>query len=198
MPRIDAPTVAEHHARRQADLVEAAVRLLTREGAAAVTPAAVASAAGLARSSVYQYYPSTGALLGAAVIETFHRALATITAAVDAHPGAAERVGAYVAASVDAAANGHLPTGPVPTGDLPQECREGIVRLHDELGEPLITALAALGVDDPAGTAALVHGVVRAAAGRVERGEPLESVRAAAESFVTAALAGREPLLLTP
>lgn len=189
MPRIAAPTVAEHHARRQADLVEAAVRLMAREGVAAVTPAAVASAAGLARSSVYQYYPSTGALIGAAVIETFHRALAVITAAVDAQPEPADRVSAYVVASIDAAASGHLPTAAFPAGDLPQECREGIVRLHGELLEPLVSAIAALGVHDPSGTAALVQGVVRAAAGRVERGEPVESVCSAAQAFVAAALA---------
>ena len=73
MPRIEAPTLAEHHAQRRAAIVAAAVDLLGREGIGAVTPAAVASGSGLARSSLYQYFPSTAALVAAAVEESFTR-----------------------------------------------------------------------------------------------------------------------------
>ena len=73
MPRIDAPTVAEHSAQRRAAIVDAAVDLLGREGITGVTPAAVASAAGLARSSVYQYFASTDALVAAGVEGSLQR-----------------------------------------------------------------------------------------------------------------------------
>ena len=61
MPRIDAPTVAEHHAQRRAALLAAAEELLAEQGVEAVTPAAVGARAGLARSSVYQYFSSSPA-----------------------------------------------------------------------------------------------------------------------------------------
>ena len=41
MPKIAAPTLAEHHAQRRAAILAAATGLLQREGAPAVTPAAV-------------------------------------------------------------------------------------------------------------------------------------------------------------
>jgi len=103
MPKIDAPTVVEHHARRRAAIVSAAVDLLGADGAGAVTPAAVAAVAGLARSSVYLYYPSTGALVGAAVEEVFRRALADLTEAMAGARTPEARVTAYVDAGIDAA-----------------------------------------------------------------------------------------------
>ena len=57
MPRIDAPTVAEHHVMRRDAIIAAARDLLGTAGASAVTPAAVAGRSGLARTSVYQYFP---------------------------------------------------------------------------------------------------------------------------------------------
>ena len=83
MPRIDAPTVAEHHARRRAALVAAGADLLASGGVEAVTLGAVGSATGLARSSVYQYFDSAPALLAAVVEEVFPRSTAKLRAAVE-------------------------------------------------------------------------------------------------------------------
>ena len=52
MPKIDAPTVAEHHARIKARLVDAAEDLL-RAGEP-LTAQAVSDAAGIARNSIYR------------------------------------------------------------------------------------------------------------------------------------------------
>ena len=58
MPKISAPTVAEHRVRQRDALLHAATELLVDGGVSAVTPAAVGAAAGLARPSVYQYFSS--------------------------------------------------------------------------------------------------------------------------------------------
>lgn len=184
MPRIDAPTVAEHHARKRADIVDAAVSILASEGAAAVTPAAVAAEAGLARSSIYQYYDSTGALVGAAVIETFHRAIADLRASVAQAAAPPERVRAYVGASLATAVQGHLPTMSYAALDLPEDCVTGIAQLHADLVAPLVDALTDAGVGDPEGTAGLISGAVLSAATRVQHGEPAEQVAASLGDFV--------------
>ena len=57
MPRIEAATVAEHNAMRRRQVVDAAAEVLGDVGVGGFTPAAVAKRAGLARSSMYQYYP---------------------------------------------------------------------------------------------------------------------------------------------
>ena len=67
MPRISAPTVAQHRMRQRDALLHAATELLVSGGLSAVTPAAVGAAAGLARPSVYQYF-SSGAQRPAAAL----------------------------------------------------------------------------------------------------------------------------------
>ena len=55
---------------RRAQVVAAAADVLRDKGVGGFTPAAVAKRAGLARSSMYQYYPSTEALLGVCLLYT--------------------------------------------------------------------------------------------------------------------------------
>ncbi len=57
VPKIEAPTVAEHHAMRRAAILDAATQLLSREGVQAVTPAAVARSICRAKNS---YIAATG------------------------------------------------------------------------------------------------------------------------------------------
>ncbi|MEI2811166.1 MAG: TetR/AcrR family transcriptional regulator [Nocardioides sp.] len=186
MPKIAAPTLAEHHAQRRAAILAAATGLLQREGAPAVTPAAVAAGSGLARSSVYQYYPSTGALLGAAVEEMFASAVQEIQASVAAADSPLERVLAYLDAALELARDGHGATGALPADlPVPPECAERVRLLHDALVEPLTSALSDSGVDNPVSAAAFVNGVVGAAAALIDRGQPADRVRAEMRHFAT-------------
>ncbi|MFZ2502529.1 MAG: TetR family transcriptional regulator [Nocardioides sp.] len=189
MPKIDAPTLAEHHTRRRGDILRTATRLLREGGVSAVTPAAVAAGAGLARSSVYQYYASTGALVGAAYEEMFAEALKAVRAAVAVPGGPAEEVLAYLDAAVELAEDGHAPM-PVDQGrmEMPPECIRRVGELHRELVEPLTGALARAGVGDPVGVAELLNAVAGAAAAQRQRGESADSVRVRLHRFVRAAL----------
>ena len=65
MPRIAAPTVAEHRDMRRASLLAAARDLLREGGSSALTMGALASATGLSRPTVYEYFPSTDAVIAA-------------------------------------------------------------------------------------------------------------------------------------
>lgn len=189
VPKIEAPTVAEHHAMRRAAILDAATQLLSREGVQAVTPAAVASSAGLARSSVYQYYPSTGALIAAGVEETFRRLDEALDAAMSSATTPQERVSAYVDVSLAAAVEGHQPMSAYLGLEMPEHCRASVVELHVAIVTPLVNALTESQVADARGVAELVNGVVSAGAAQVRRGEPVEAVRARVLGFVRAALA---------
>lgn len=188
MPKIDAPTVAEHHARRRADVVSAAVSVLSAEGPAAVTPAAVAAQSGLARSSVYQYFPSTGALLGAAVEETFRVTLAALDTALAGARTPVDRLVAYVDTSFDGALAGHLPLAALSATGIPPDCLARVLDLHVALMAPLVQALADAGVEDAAGVAGLVNGAVSSAATQVGRGEDESEVRRRVRAFVVRAV----------
>lgn len=184
MPRIEASTVAKHHALRRAEILAAAVDILGTEGPGALTPAAVAAVAGLARSSVYQYFPSTAALVAAGVEETFRLASARIDSALAAATTTHERVAAYVDGALAAAAAGHQPMRLYAAADLPDECRQAMQDLHRQISEPLVTALQADGVADARGVGELIGGVVAAGATQVSRGEPVAAVRGRVREFV--------------
>ena len=173
MPRIDAPTVAEHHQMRRAALMAAAGDLLATQGVEAVTLGAVGAAAGLARSSVYQYFDSTGSLLAALVEQELPRATAHLAAVVAREGAPGDRVEAFVKASLRAATDdNHRAMAELGWADLPQECQARLAELHQEQLAPLVDALAELGARDPEITAALIYGLVRAAATTINAGTP--------------------------
>jgi hypothetical protein len=63
VPRISSATLAEHRVAQRAALLRAAAELVISGGAAAVNPTAVADRAGIARTSVYDYFHSREDLL---------------------------------------------------------------------------------------------------------------------------------------
>ena len=165
MPRIEAPTVAEHHQMRRTALLEAAENVLADHGADALTLAAVGNAAGLARSSVYQYFASTGDLMAAVVEDAFPR-------------GTQRLVDAYVVTALEMATDRtHRSLQALAAADLPADCRSRMSQLHMEQSAPLRDALTALGDPSPEITARLVLGVVRAASTLVVEGVPVPQAR---------------------
>ena len=67
MPRINAPTVREHHEQVMTSLIDAAEQILREEGPGALTAGAVSSRAGVARNSIYRYVESIDDLRGLVV-----------------------------------------------------------------------------------------------------------------------------------
>ena len=178
MPRIEAPTVAEHHQMRRTALLEAAENVLADHGADALTLAAVGNAAGLARSSVYQYFASTGDLMAAVVEDAFPRGTQRLRDAVEAAPTPRAKVDAYVVTALEMATDRtHRSLQALAAADLPADCRSRMSQLHMEQSAPLRDALTALGDPSPEITARLVLGVVRAASTLVVEGVPVPQAR---------------------
>lgn len=177
MPKIDAPTVAEHHEQRRAALLEAAAGLLAEGGLDAVTLAAVGQAAGLARSSVYQYFDSAPALIAAVVEDVMPRAVQDLASRMDSVPSPAARVDTYVRTALAAATDQtHRALAVLATAPLPPACAARLAELHADQQAPLRAALTDLGVPDPELSAQLVAAVVHAAGRAVLAGQPLEHV----------------------
>ncbi|WP_158274517.1 TetR/AcrR family transcriptional regulator [Cellulomonas sp. WB94] len=188
MPRIDAPTVAEHHVMRRDAIIAAARDLLGTAGASAVTPAAVAGRSGLARTSVYQYFPSTGALLAAAVEATFTDSSAALAAGVEQAGDPRSHIHAYVRDALRLAARDHSPFHQLTLSDLPPECVARVRELHDELVAPLRSAVDAFGVRDTEVVTGIVFGAISAAVQLVDHGRDLDETTTATLGFIDAGL----------
>jgi AcrR family transcriptional regulator len=189
VPKIDAPTVAEHRANQERALLDAARELLLAGGRAAVTPAAVGAAAGLARSSVYKYFGSGEEILARIAAEAFADWGARVRAAVGRAADADGRVDAYVRTTLELAGSGAHRVA-VLGGGLPADeaSRERLAQAHRDLAAPLVDALAERGDAHPALTAELVNGVLGRAIDQLDAGRPFEDVVPATLEFVRRAI----------
>ena len=184
MPRISAPTVAEHRSAQERALLDAARALLAETGRPP-TFAALAERAGLARPSVYQYFRSAEDLLRAMVEDVFPRWSATVARAMDAAPDDGARVLAYLRANLELVAEGEhaLATALATVGPSTAVMKSTQV-MHDDLLRPLTAALGALGARDVTRAAELVNAVLNAASRMIESGSSIDQVWPTVEDLV--------------
>ncbi|MCD2497386.1 MULTISPECIES: TetR/AcrR family transcriptional regulator [Microbacterium] len=185
MPKISAATVAEHRTAQHAALLAAAEELLLSDGIDAVTPSAVTSRAGLARSTFYEYFPSKDDLLVALAREAFELWTKELAQSVAlAEPGR-EQLRAYIAATIRLAADGRHDLATVLRGvSLSPKSQADIVALHTALDDPLGEILREL-VGPQARTAApLIHGLLGSAMKLATAGRPAPEVTEIATRMV--------------
>lgn len=171
MPRITAPTVAEHRALQRAALLQAGEEVLVTGGLAAFSPTSVSERVGMARSSFYDYFPSKDDLLVAIAIDAMERWDAEIARALaGVEPGRAE-LRALVDATMRMTAEGkHAIAGIVREADLSPTRVDDLMVLHEALLRPVGRVLANLGADISESSVMLVHGALGAGVQLVTHG----------------------------
>lgn len=168
MPRISAPTLAEHRDLRRASLLAAGAELIQAGGAPAVTMSAVASRAGLSRTAVYEYFPSTADLLAAVLAEQMQEWIEQVAALLAPEQSPEAAIRAYVRISLSMIHDGsHEIMALLAAETLSAPTRRHLGELHAQLAAPLIAAFADMGAADPMQCAFFAQGVVEAAARRV-------------------------------
>jgi AcrR family transcriptional regulator len=149
VPRIQAPTVAEHRAQQRQAILDAA-RAHLAEKDAAPSLADVGARAGLARSSVYEYFSSRDDLLAGVVADVFPTWATWITEAVTAASTPGEQVWAYVEANMELFASSEQAVARALTNVVdPATLAAPMTRFHESLREPLLAALRAHGESQP-------------------------------------------------
>ena len=167
MPKISAPTVAEHREQRRLALHQAATDLILRDGA--FTVAEVAAHVGLSRSAVYEYYNSAADLIADVLVDELADWADLLSVATRDVVDPAERVEAWVRAVLRYVADGrHALVRAAGTIELPPTRRAEVTARHRDLIEPLREALTAVRGLDADQAARLVWGVVDAAISRIE------------------------------
>lgn len=108
MPRISAPTVAEHRSMVQQHLVDAAERILRSGEPDALTASAVTAAVGIARNSIYRYVDSVDDLRGLVLARHLPSWLDAVEQELASIDDPADRIAVWVRANVEQAArSGH-------------------------------------------------------------------------------------------
>ncbi|MFC7387540.1 TetR/AcrR family transcriptional regulator [Sphaerisporangium rhizosphaerae] len=194
MPRISAPTVAQHRAAQRRALLDAARAILAEGAGTAPGPADVTARAGLARSSFYQYFRSRQDLLDALVQDLFPRWSQRVVGEMAEASGPGERVLAYVDANLRLVAEGEHTIARALAAVAPGEGLDaGSKDMHQRLLHPLIDALGEMGASDPAAIAEMINAVVYAASRMIESGSAEQAVRSRARELLAPYLLNGRP-----
>jgi AcrR family transcriptional regulator len=176
VPRIQAATVAEHHALQRRALLDAA-RALLAETPEKPSMGAVGRRAGLARSSVYQYFASADELLAALVEEIFPDWARQVLSRVQAASAPGERVWAYVEANLDLFASSERAVARALTQVVEPDVLQGpMEEFHRRLQVPLRQALTDFGEPEPDAMAEHIDSLILPPSrGRADGDPPLTS-----------------------
>lgn len=192
MPRIAAGSVQEHVARQEAAVVAAAIRLFNERGVHDVSVADIAAEVGLARNSLYRYFPDKAHILAAWFRHTIEP-LVEESNAIAAEDGPAdERLDRWVDAQLGYLTNpdhAALLGAWGETPNLPDDVRAELAAGHRELYAALdrILADASPTHRDLGVVALLIAAVVRSGAEQVRGGSTstvvFDEVRRAARAI---------------
>lgn len=167
MPRIEARTVVEHRERQRKALLEAGREELRAHGPAGVTLAAVGFRAGLARSSVYEYFTSASDLITELAVVAFAEWSESVNTTLAGTAPGWPRLHGYINATLGLVAEGrHEIAGLVEGYQFTAEQAQRFRQLHADLMSPLQEALAFLKVPQPEDHALLVQGMLDSATKR--------------------------------
>ena len=189
MPKIQAPTVALHRELRRQQLMDAALELALAHGAESITVAAVAAKAGLARSSIYEYFASSADLVADLVLEELDYYTNRLADAIEGVSDPFRRIELWITEGLRYVADGrHMLVKSLNTINTPDSRKEEIALGHRKMIAPLQNSLIETGMANPRAAAALLASVTDAASIRIEAGNEAEPEIQSAVSFALAGL----------
>ncbi|EMQ96604.1 TetR/AcrR family transcriptional regulator [Paeniglutamicibacter gangotriensis] len=161
----------EHREKRRAALVAAASSDLRNGGAASSMLARVGNSVGLARSSVYEYFGSSGDLLAEVAVREFGEWAREVRAAVDSADPGWPQLHAYISRTLTMVGEGkHDIAVALEKVDFTDAQRAKFRDLHIELTKPLLQSLVFLEVPYPETHATMIQGIIDGATRQIGRG----------------------------
>ena len=147
MPKISAPTVAEHREQQHAQVLQAARELMERDGQLP-SLGAVAKHCGLARTSLYQYARSRSDLVAQLLVASFEEWASAVGEAMDAAGDDPEaRLLAYVHSNLELWSVWSRNAVMAAAAQEPEAMRDPEVkRAHESLQPRLVEALVRVGM----------------------------------------------------
>ena len=167
VPKISAPSIAEHREARRDALLVAATQLML--SGTPFTVAQVASEVGLSRSAVYEYYASAADLIADVLVDEMALWVDEISPMVEAESEPLARIETWVRGVLGYVKDGrHVLVKSAGSVELPEARRVQVTSMHRELVAPLVQALTELEVPDIRQYSAFCWGVLDSAIMRVE------------------------------
>jgi AcrR family transcriptional regulator len=174
-PKIQAATVVEQRQMRQRQLIDAALSIALESGAANITVAAVAKRAGLARSSIYEYFSSSADLIADLVIEELALYQNRLAQAVMGTQDPYQHIELWIAEALQYVVDGrHMLIKSLNAAAIPEFRRDEISQGHRNLMTTISAPLQKIGLTDIRGAMSYLQNTIEAASVRIESGSDSE------------------------
>ena len=174
-PRIQAATIVEQRQMRQRQLIDAALAIALESGAANITVAAVAKRAGLARSSMYEYFSSSADLIADLVIEELALYQKRLAQAVNGTQDPYQHIELWIAEALQYVVDGrHMLIKSLNAATIPEFRRDEISQGHRNLMTTISAPLQEIGLTDIRGAMSYLQNTIEAASVRIESGSNTE------------------------
>jgi AcrR family transcriptional regulator len=188
-PKIQAATVIEQRQMRQRQLIDAALSIALESGAANITVAAVAKRAGLARSSMYEYFSSSADLIADLVIEELALYQKRLAQAVRGTEDPYQHIELWIAEALQYVVDGrHMLIKSLNAAAIPEFRRDEISQGHRNLMTTISAPLQEIGLTDIRGAMSYLQNTIEAASVRIESGNDSELEIRSAQIYAIAGL----------
>jgi AcrR family transcriptional regulator len=188
-PKIQAATVVEQRQMRQRQLIDAALSIAVESGAANITVAAVAKRAGLARSSMYEYFSSSADLIADLVIEELALYQKRLAQAVKGTEDPYQHIELWIAEALQYVVDGrHMLIKSLNAAAIPDFRRDEISQGHRNLMTTISAPLQEIGLTDIRGAMSYLQNTIEAASVRIESGSDSELEIRSAQIYAIAGL----------
>jgi len=188
-PKIQAATVVEQRQMRQRQLIDAALSIALESGAADITVAAVAKRAGLARSSMYEYFSSSADLIADLVIEELALYQKRLAQAVKETQDPYQHIELWIAEALQYVVDGrHMLIKSLNSATIPEFRRDEISQGHRNLMTTISAPLQEIGLTDIRGAMSYLQNTIEAASVRIESGSDSELEIRSAQIYAIAGL----------
>ena len=189
MPRINTSNLVEQREWRRSQLIGAAAAIALESGSEAITVSAVAQRAGLARTSVYEYFGSSAELVADLIIEELSGFTNILNAAVEPTDTPEEAIAQWINSALLYIADGrHLLAKALSATSLPINRSAEIGAAHRALLAPLTSALTEFGVKDLNYALSMIQSLTDAATKRIENGSAADSEISKTTAFCIAGI----------
>jgi AcrR family transcriptional regulator len=188
-PKIQEATVVEQRQMRQRQLIDAALSIALESGAANITVAAVAKRAGLARSSMYEYFSSSADLIADLVIEELALYQKRLAQAVKGTEDPYQHIELWIAEALQYVVDGrHMLIKSLNAAAIPDFRRDEISQGHRNLMTTISAPLQEIGLTDIRGAMNYLQNTIEAASVRIESGSDSELEIRSAQIYAIAGL----------
>ena len=189
MPRLQTESLAAQRTWRRAQLLDAAAAIALESQGAAVSVSAVATRAGLSRTSFYEYFESTSEIVAELItseLNTFSAYLESATKQADSAEGA---ISTWIENSLAYVADGrHILAKTLSSIEISRDRSAAIGVAHRRMLSCLIEPLQQIGISDTSQALALIQSATDAATRRIESGHDSDAEISTTSAFIMAGL----------